>query len=519
MATISRRKINNNLERELATGMIVSTQVLQNIQQIWDPELIKVQFVQTVCHWCLEYYNRYETAPGQEIERIFEHYVRKGLDDDIADPLDDFLKEISDEYSRADKFNAEYLCDRIEARFREKAMENLIDDMTTHIENGDVPAAENLMVSYRRPNRHTTEGVSVFEDRDAVWSAYAETQKPLFKFPGFLGRLMNNQFKRKGLVFLMGRAKIGKTWHLMEIAVRAARARCNVAFFSIGDMDQDEMMLRLGCRITGRSPDPNYCHEVLIPVMDCAHNQDNTCDLEQRTCQVGIEGAVLPMDAPKEYVPCAECSECDFKKYEGKVWYRQRDAVEPLNKRDHMKANKKFMGRYKGKQFRLFTRANSTTNAQWIQDQLDTVEHYEGWVPDVIVLDYADLLEPLSNDINKQTRDQRNNNLKFLRKIAQERSCLIVSATQADTDGQDAFILTRKNFNEDKRILDHVTALFGLNQTDEEKASGLMRIGTILLRSGNFDTRALATVLQCLEAGRPYLSSFKYTWPKKKDKK
>ncbi len=516
---VRRRKIENSLERELATGMIVSREVLQNVSQIWDPELIKVQFVQTIGHWCLEYFDRYDKAPGQQIEQIYQSYVRKGLEEDIADPLDDFLREISEEYEKADKLNSAYLVDRIEERFRQKALENLIEDMQADITNDDVSGAETRMLDYRRPNRQTTQGTDVFNDKEAIWAAYERATTPLFKYPGYFGRLINKQLVRGGLVFFIGRAKIGKTWELMELAFRAARARNNVAFFSIGDMEEGEMLLRIGARLTGRSHDKDYCDGMWMPVQDCKSNQDDTCDLVERTCDIGLDDAKHPDETPKGYTPCTACADCNFKKYKGAHWYKWRDPVKPLDKRDQYKAGKKFMGRFKGKQFRLFSHPNGTINSRDIEDQLNALEYYEGWVPDVVVIDYADLLDALPGDEHQKPRDQRNNNMKRLRRIGQERHCLVCSATQSDTAGQDIWMLTRKNFNEDKRLLDHVTALFSLNQNAEEKAQGVLRAGTILLRNGSFDERALATILSCREAGKPHLSSYKYIYPPKKNKK
>ena len=95
-----------------------------------------------------------------------------------------------------------------------------------------------------------------------------------------------------------------------------------------------------------------------------------------------------------------------------------------------------------------------------------------------------------------------------MRRLSQERHCLVVTATQANAASYDKKVLTMMNFSEDKRKMAHVTAMFGLNQTPDEKRQNLMRVGPIVIREGEFNSLNTVTVLQCLDIGRPYIGSY-----------
>lgn len=142
-----RKKIDNKVERQIVTGMIVSDQVLREIEPIYRPELMESPFAKTVAGWCLEHHKRYQKAPKELIEDIFHSAERKNLDEDQAELIGDFLESISSEYERADKFNAHYILDKAETKFKESSLRHLSEDIRAELSNGNVMAAEALLVA------------------------------------------------------------------------------------------------------------------------------------------------------------------------------------------------------------------------------------------------------------------------------------------------------------------------------------------------------------------------------------
>jgi hypothetical protein len=144
-----------------------------------------------------------------------------------------------------------------------------------------------------------------------------------------------------------------------------------------------------------------------------------------------------------------------------------------------------------------------------IRKCLDNWEKYDGFVPDIIAIDYADLLTVDDRDV-REFRHRQDQIWKGLRALSQERHVLLITATQADAESYKKGRLSLSNFSEDKRKFAHVTAQYGLNQDPQgrEKKLGVMRINEIVVREGEFNADNEVYVLQDLAAGRPFLESF-----------
>jgi hypothetical protein len=201
-----------------------------------------------------------------------------------------------------------------------------------------------------------------------------------------------------------------------------------------------------------------------------------------------------------DYAACRNCQS-----YKGTVWIEKVKAVQPLTLKD---AKEKF-GSYfidTKRRFRLSTHASDTLSIREMTGLLDLWERQDDFVPDLIIVDYADLLVPDTKDF----RQGQNEIWKGLRRISQQRHALVSTVTQADADSYEKDRLKLKNFSEDKRKYAHVTAMYGLNQDAKgrEKELGLMRINELVIREGEFSSKTEVTILQDLWQGRPLLSSY-----------
>jgi hypothetical protein len=126
-------------------------------------------------------------------------------------------------------------------------------------------------------------------------------------------------------------------------------------------------------------------------------------------------------------------------------------------------------------------------------------------VPDAVVIDYADITAPYPGV--KEGRDQINENWMHLRRISQDYHCLVLTATQADADSYSRRLMGRKNFSDDRRKHDHVTAMLGLNVTDEDKEVGITRVNFLDRREGGYTEKGQVWVAGCLAIGCPVLKS------------
>ena len=509
MIKIHRTTVDGSVERKLLTGMIVSTEFMEGVVSFYDPELIETPFVRTVAEWCARYFERYSKAPNIHIKDIFESHADR-MTSPQKDLIADLLASLSDEYERADKTNVHYLLDQAEAYFKTRSLSQLSKEISGHLLEGEVQEAESLLGSYKRIGRPLSLGENPFISAEAMSKAFEHEETPLFTLPGSLGRMINRELKRDQFLAVMGPEKRGKTWWLNEIALRAAKARCNVALFQIGDMSEDQVTLRLSVRLAGKSNIPHYCQEHESPIPDCLLNQMGRCQkgnrrkaLAEKIERNELKGLYLS-GTHTEHKPCTECiSDRDFK---GSIWYKEVPEVKPLTWREAWKTGNRILGRIKGRDFRLSVHPSDQLSVGGIKGILDNWETFDNFIPDVVVIDYADNLAP--EDRREEYRHQQNRTWKLLRGLSQERHCLVVTATQASARAYGKDLIDMSDYSEDKRKYAHVTAMIGLNQTPDEKKVGLMRINMIVQREGEFFSEHTVKVAQDLRIGRPLLFSF-----------
>ena len=512
------RKVDASLDRQILTGMIVSTKYLKAVQAIYRPEFLLTPFAVTVAHWCLDYFDQYEEAPEKHIQDIFKSKEREGkLADAQADEIEQFLSNLSEEYKLADKFNVEYLLDLTERAFRARSIKCLAEDIEAHLSHGDLIEAEGALSHFKLPERMKVCG-KPFTDMDAIQRAFESRKDPLFRLPGALGHLINQHLIPGGFVAFLGREKIGKTWLMMELKMWALKDKCNVAMFQLGDLDEDDYRIRQAIRITGKSNIKRYCDEgLLVPELDCHHNQAASCEKggsRNNTSILDENGYIPDDDAMKEmitkgsYSPCKRCYRMSVSDFQGAVIKRAREAVTPLEWREAYRAVDQYEKLHKLGKFKLAVHPNNTVNVHAIEMQLDMWQDQDGFISNVVFLDYPDIMAP--EDSRRDERTQENDRWKALRRLSQERHVLLIVVTQGNRAGYDAEIMQGKHVSEDKRKLSHVTAFFSLNQTPREKRMGILRVAPIAegIREGSGDMHNQVCIIQCLAMGRPLVASY-----------
>lgn len=529
------------IERKIVIGLITSTPFIREVAKIWKPELLTSATARRLAGWCFEYFDKYEKAPYRDIEGIFMQKLKEGMPDAIADEIEnDILPDLSDEFEEdsagADRLPA-YLLDQCRVYFRERNLDLFTTRITAIAQSGELAEAEAEASSYKPLQESANSDLELSSpELDArMEQAFAATSEILITYPGALGTFWNNQLVRGGFIGLLAPEKRGKTFLLMDMAIRGCRQGRNVAFFQAGDMTEAQQLRRIGIYLARRSDKARYCTNIHKPVLDCVWNQLDSCSRKERKCDFGAfadknwePGEVygnldkdLLVESVKrmpEYVPCGDIR-CP--RFQGSVWleavptpYTDAGEIDVLTAPVAIMKTKEFINP-KGRSFRgprgrfkLSTHASNTLTIREIRAILTRWEKQEDFIPDVVVVDYADLLEP---DPGKSDfRHQQNEIWKGLRRISQERHALVVTATQADANSYTQDALKLSNFSEDKRKYAHVTAMYGLNQDQKgrEKRIGILRINELVVREDDFWAGRYVHILQCLQQGAPFLNSF-----------
>lgn len=487
MSIAMRRKIDLSFERRFLIGLIVSDRFIREVQPIYRKEFLSSKPAVTIATWCFKFFEQYEKAPGRHIQDLFESEESK-MDEELTSFIETQLQNLSEEYERADKFNVDFLLDETEKYFKAKSLLQLSAAIREKVGTDDVLGAEVVLSQYNIVSRPKSNWINPFVDEEVMKAAFADIEAPLFRFPGALGEMINPQLTREAFIALLAPEKRGKSFWLMEFAIQALRSRCNVVVFETGDMTENQYAARIGARIAGR-PLPRYIRKgesIRVPFLNCTHHLDNSCTKTKRA------------DKSK---PCSACKQISpIVQYEDKV-------IEPLTWQEALASTKAFIERVRGvNRFRFQSYPNSTVRVKDLDNQLEIWKNNDGFVPDVIIIDYADICAPEDN--RQDSRHQENDRWKALRRMSQKWKSCVITATQADANSYSRNTISMENFSEDKRKHAHVTAEYALNQSKEERAAGIMRIGEVVVRDGGAGVLRQVAVLECRQIGRCYLASY-----------
>lgn len=466
---MKRNRVDSKVEKKILSALIMSKEFLAQVGTVLTPDTFGPSHFKQVAEWALNYFKQYNEAPKQNIESIYHAWTEQNEpDEEVVDAVHDFLEGLSEEYEANQDINVPFLVDETSRFITQKRLSRLKDTLEYNLMRGEIADAETAIVSHKTVNLGAGAGFDMLNDDDVWDRAFAQKAEPILTFPKAAGVFLNEAMTRDALIGIQAPEKRGKTWWCVEFAIRALRNRKKIALFEVGDMSESQILMRMGARLAGMPIRKKDCGTIRIPKsMETVREEDSGSKKAQ-------------------------------------IDYKIKECSRPVSNLRVKKARRRFrrMLRLPRNKPYIMTsiHSNSSINVQGIKGILERWYVEEDFVPDVIIIDYADILAP--EDARKQARDQVNDTWKALRRLSQEYHCLVIVPTQADAQAYDSDIQSLKNFTEDKRKYGHVTGMLGLNQTSEEKTDGVMRLNWIVLRESEFTDKWCLFVGQCLSLGR-----------------
>ncbi len=460
-------KRTDSTERQILTGMIVDKVVLGRIVAKWQEGMFRSRWSNIVAGWCVRYFEKYKKAPKAKIEPLFEHWASRTKDKSVINLVEGFIASLSEEYkTSAKELNSDYVIDLAGHYFNKVRVERLIDEIQNDIDNNKVEAAHEKVTSFSKVEMGVGEGVDIFKDQQAVIDAFSKDDREvLIEYPGALGEFFGRELSRDALIAFVGPDKVGKSFWLQDVAFRALLLRHRVAYFEAGDNSKNQVIRRFMSRASHRAIWADKRVKIPISIRR------------------------------KKKTPFAI------------VRVKKRRFKKNLSAKVSLRACRVFMEhqvKTKKSLFKLSCHDNDTLNIKTIQSILQDWER-TGWVPDVVIIDYADIMD--MTYYNLEGRDRINKTWKQLRSLSQKYHCLVATASQTDTDAYTTKVIRKKNFSDDKRKLAHVTGMVGLNVTDDEKDMGITRLNWVVLRGTKYSEYRCVHVAGCLGIGNPAIKS------------
>ena len=488
-----REKVTVRTEKQILTGMIVSKEYMQSIYPLISLSYFKSSFIRTVAEWALSFYEQYEDIPFDNIQSIF-HSEEPNLKEEDAKLISTLLTNISKKYEREKGLNIPYLTDETEKYFKQRELEITSGNLKILLERGDIEEAEHQISHFRKIQKLTSDWIDPLDNKE-IDKTFQQMDMDFFRFPGRLGQFLGNM-ERGWLIGMEGAFKRGKTWFLQEFAVMGILSNLRIAFFSL-EMNEQKIKERLYKRMTGGYEEGG---KLQFPCFDCAKNQDDSCEMEIRTCDEPV-----PMDYSDNgnYVPCTECRGNGTNNYEIATWFETLE-VPPF---DISVVGDKLAAwqRNYNDLIRIKAYPRYSANISDIRRDLDLLEQLDGFIADIILVDYADILKPENE--NSVGVDKEDRTWIALSQLAAERFALTVAPTQITKSGQDADSIKMEHTAKWVGKLGHVDGMLFVHQTEEEKRAGIMNLGIKTHRHKEFNIEQTCKVLQNLKTGQPNLDS------------
>lgn len=405
-----------------------------------------------LAEWCRDHYRQYGEAPGESILHRFQLWS-EGVAEDRARAVEQRIHAANEE--SLENISSQVLLDQTAAYFTRVSLRSRLEQVQSELEHGRTAEAVAKWEGWSPLRVGASAIIDPATDVAAWRRAFAEDdQRALIRHRGALGNFFGSAFSRDSFVSFMGATSQGKSWWLLDLAYLAVRQRNRVAFFELGDLTEAQVMRRFGQRVLRRP-------------------------LKNKT-----------VSWPKEIDG------------EGVIQAEQRK-LEKVSDVEAMRAFHR-VGFERKDRLRLRCYENSACQVSDLEAEVSGWER-QGWVPDVIIADYADIFAPPAGV--KEERAGINENWKHLRRLSQRWHCCVITATQADAKAYDAALLRRRNFTDDRRKRDHLTAEFGINSTEAERVQGVHRINSMKLRDGRYSEMRQVYVASCLDCGCPAICS------------
>ena len=445
-----REKLDALNERDILYGLITSEKFCRELCPVLNPRLLEVDYARIVSSWIKDYYNDYKTCPGKDISKLYRSHSEDINDEALRENILTFLNKLDKDYESISNFNDEYALQESITYLKKQSLKNLSKDVESFLLTNDIEKAEDSITKYKTIEKSTGEAVSLLKSPESIVESYSEEKGTLFTLPKAYGKVVG-RIHREDFISYLAPMKRGKTWTLIDVGVNAASQGMKVLFVS-HEMSESDVIKRFWTSFTG---DIGEARDDI----DYSYFEDNG---------------------------------------NGKFTVEHKTITrKPINLVSIEKKQKALKRMFRGGDIRVLAVPAYSLSPDGLDMKIERLVQQEEFVPDVIIIDYADIMQPIEKG---EYRHQIDGIWKRLRALAQKRKCVVFTASQSGRSsiGND---VNSENISEDIRKLAHVTSMVAINQNETERKNGIVRFKQLAVREGEMEFRQ-AICTQCLTIGR-----------------
>lgn len=466
----------NKDDIRVLAGMVINKIVLSHVSSVWTSQgLLSTEHTNIIGSICVDYYRKHEKAPRKGLATLIRDWA-VGKDNETVQLVDTLATNLLENYDTwKEKLNHTYEIEFISKHTTIIKAKKLIQDLESAIELERVDKILELNKNFNPVEIGKDSIKDVVRDSALIDRAFEETEQPLITYTGklrALGQFLGDAFAPGHLIGIAAPEKRGKTSILLEFAWHGHLSKKRVLFIEAGDMTDTQLAKRI------------YSREANKPIR--------------------AREWPLVINYPRGMKVSNNQRHMDFE---------LKSFDTPLTREDAIKAMERFEKRKLMSSdcfFQLLCAPAGTLTVANIKSKYEDLAA-KGWVADIIVVDYADLLTT-SGYAKTDFRERTNSIWQDLKALTNEKNCCIITATQANRASYNATIITMSHVSEDKRKSAHVNGFMAINQNAEEKKDGVYRLSWMNNRNNDLDDNSCVYIAGTLALCKPAIIS---CWPKK----
>ena len=210
-------KLDTKKEERVLLSMVVSTEFLNRMLSHIDITLFSSRASKTIVKWCTSYFEKYEKAPGNDLNVIYENSELE-LNDTDRQYIAGLLGKIGELSKTVDSesFNIEYQVDQAYEYFRSRKLDKLVSKVQNDLMSGKVDSAEDQVVQYMAVEKETSTGIDLFRDLERLKVMGLDEGTILFQPPGAFGE-MTGPVRREDFIMFLASAKAGKSTMVQQM--------------------------------------------------------------------------------------------------------------------------------------------------------------------------------------------------------------------------------------------------------------------------------------------------------------
>lgn len=422
--------ITGSLQENLLTLLVFDEVSAPLIINTIEPGLFESDFYKEIVKVAMEYYKHYKTPPKEHIADLLETKIQDSKNPKTGEL---YKKLLTNLFESKDSVNSAFVIDKLNQFVRRQRLKGAIIEAALLIKD---ETDESLIIAENTLNKTLKNQIQVFDrglsfsDPKAILRALNKTHEQAFPFGVKHVDELNIGPARGELLIFLASVGRGKSWSMVNIAKHCIHDRLKTLYITL-EMPEEQVTQRLLQSIFSMTKSSKELETIQFNTF--AHDELN------RLSGVSVN----------------EITRASIKN--------------AVSQKRILKTLESYKNRFPMEVKRFPTGSLSVEGLEVYLDSLDRLYNY---VPDVILLDYADLMKLDYKNLRTSTGEI----YKELRRIAIERNVAMVTASQANRTAEDARVITLKHLAEDYSKAATADTVLAYCQTSAEKQLKLARL-------------------------------------------